>query len=82
MKRRKRLAVLPLVIAFFMGAITTLLFLVPGKTGPTLLVNGDAKLQRGDFGSAGKKIERLGDKLLECLYRSKEAIQKGIDKSD
>lgn len=82
MKRKKRRGPLPLVIAFFMGVIATLMFLVPGKTGPTLLVNGDTRLQRAQFGEAGEKIEKLGDQLLVGLYRAKDFVASGIDRSE
>ena len=82
MKRRKRRGPLSLVIAFFMGVLATLLFLVAGKTGTTLLVSGDTRLQRKQLGEAGEKIERLGDTLLEGLYRAKDFVRQGVDRSD
>ena len=82
MKRRKCCRFLPLVIAFFMGVVATLLFLVPGKTGPTLLVSGDVRLQREQFGEAGQKIEKIGDSLLAGLYRAKEFVRSKMESSD
>ena len=82
MKRRKRRGFLPLVIAFFMGVVVTLLFLVPGKTGPTLLVSGDDRLQREQLGEAGQKIEKIGDNVLSGLYRAKEFLRRNMASSD
>jgi hypothetical protein len=82
MKRRKQRRFLPLVISFFMGVIATLLILVPGKTGPTLLVSGDTQLQRQQFGKAGEKIEKIGDNLLAGLYHTKEFVQKNLDSTN
>ena len=82
MKRRKRRGFLPLVIAFFMGVMATFLFLVPGKTGPTLLVSGDSRLQSEQFDRAGEKIEEIGDTLLAGLYRAKQFVRTNMEKKD
>jgi len=64
-----------MVLAFFAGVLTTLYFLVPGKTGPTLLVNGDRQVQIGQLGQAGDKVEELSDRALAYAYQAKDYLQ-------
>jgi len=64
-----------MVLAFFAGVLTTLYFLVPGKTGPTLLVNGDRQVQFDQLGQAGDKVEELSDRALAYAYQAKDYLQ-------
>ncbi|OQA10837.1 MAG: hypothetical protein BWY65_00354 [Firmicutes bacterium ADurb.Bin373] len=75
MKRSRRWGLLKMVLAFFAGVLTTLYFLVPGKTGPTLLVNGDRQVQIGQLGQAGDKVEELSDRALAYAYQAKDYLQ-------
>jgi hypothetical protein len=69
-----------LVLAFFAGVLTTLYFLVPGKTGPTLLVNGSEQVQFTQLGEAGEKVEELSDRALYYAYQAKNYFQESIRK--
>ncbi len=75
MKRSRRWGLLKMVLAFFAGVLTTLYFLVPGKTGPTLLVNGDRQVQLNQLGQAGDKVEELSDRALAYAYQAKDYLQ-------
>jgi len=75
MKRSRRWGLLKMVLAFFAGVLTTLYFLVPGKTGPTLLVNGDRQVQFDQLGQAGDKVEELSDRALAYAYQAKDYLQ-------
>jgi len=75
MKRSRRWGLLKMLLAFFAGVLTTLYFLVPGKTGPTLLVNGDRQVQFDQLGQAGDKVEELSDRALAYAYQAKDYLQ-------
>lgn len=79
MKRRPRLGIFRMLIAFFAGVIVTLFFLVPGKTGPTLLVNGDRQLQIQQLDQASDKIEAFGENILTCAYQAKDYVQNRLN---
>ena len=70
-----RMGLFRMLLAFFAGVIVTLFLLVPGKTGPTLLVNGDCYAQTADLGNAGDRIEHFGDQALVLAYRAKDYFQ-------
>jgi hypothetical protein len=74
MIRKGSWGVLRMAVAFFAGVLTSLFFLVPGKTGPTILVNGDQERQMADLGQAGEKIENWSDQALSYVYRTKGFI--------
>ena len=74
MKRKPRLGIFRMLFAFFAGVLVTLFFLVPGKSGPTLLINGDRQLQIRQLDQAGEKIEAFGENILTCAYRAKEYV--------
>lgn len=48
------------LVGFFVGVITTLCLLVPGKIGPTVLMQGDREVQRAQLNEAGDKLEHIG----------------------
>jgi hypothetical protein len=70
-----RIGIFRMLLAFFAGVLVTLFLLVPGKTGPTLLVNGDCSAQTADIARAGDRIERLGDQAMVLAYRAKDYLQ-------
>jgi hypothetical protein len=80
MKRSRRWGMFKMVLAFFAGVLTTLYFLVPGKSGPTLLVNGDRQVQLGQLGLAGDKVEELSDRAMAYAYQAKDYIQERMQK--
>jgi len=63
-----------MLLAFFAGVLTTLYFLVPGKNGPTILVNGDEQIQIDDLDSAGGKIQKASDLALFYAYKAKDWV--------
>lgn len=70
---------LRLAVAFFAGVLTCLFFLVPGKTGPTILVNGDRERQVADLEQAGEKIENLSDQALGYIYRARDYVSQKMN---
>ena len=70
--------VLRMMVAFFAGVLTSLFFLVPGKTGPTILINGDQDRQIADLENAGQRLEALSDRTLDCVYRAKDYVAQRI----
>ena len=77
--RKKRPGLLRMVIAFFAGVFSALFFLVPSKSGPTLLVNGDPQSQLQDLNDAGEKVMKMGDTILACAYQAKDFVQQKIE---
>jgi len=74
---------LRMLVMFFAGVLITLYFLVPGKNGPTLLVNGDRQQQNAEIGAAGEKIEKMGEAALCWTYKAKDYVWENIkDKSE
>ena len=71
MSKTRSRGLLRMVVAFFAGVLTSLFFLVPGKTGPTILVNGDQARQAADLEQAAEKIEKLSDTALNYVYKAK-----------
>jgi hypothetical protein len=69
-------------VAFFAGVLTSLFFLVPGKNGPTILINGDHNRQIAEIGQAGEKFEKLGDQALIGLYRAKAYVWQKMKKEN
>ena len=74
MSKQRSWGILRMTVAFFAGILTSLFFLVPGKTGPTILVNGDRAGQVADLEQAGEKIEKFSDIALDYAYRAKEYV--------
>jgi len=74
-----KLGLFRMLMAFFSGVLVTLFFLVPGKSGPTVLVNGDSQRQTAELIAAGGQIELFGDKALSLMYRLKERILNHAD---
>ena len=60
------------LLAFFAGVLTTLYFLVPGKYGPTILINGEEQGQLDDLDSACGKIQKVSDLALFYAYKAKD----------
>ena len=79
MKKRKQLGLFRILVAFFSGVLATLFFLVPGKTGPTLLVNGDRQVQFEDLSRAASKVELFGDKVLSFAYQTKDFLSSKLE---
>ena len=77
--RKKRVGLLRMAIAFFAGVFSTLFFLVPSKSGPTLLVNGDPQSQLQDLNDAGEKVVKIGDTILVFAYKAKDFVQQRIE---
>ncbi|KPK75613.1 MAG: hypothetical protein AMJ79_10635 [Phycisphaerae bacterium SM23_30] len=71
-----------MAVAFFAGVLASLFFLVPGKTGPTILVNGDRTQQVADLGQAGEKIEKFSDAALGYAYQAKEYVCQKLSKEE
>jgi len=65
-------------VTFFAGFLTCLFLLVPGKNGPTMLVNGDHAQQIADLDQAGDKIEKWSDTALIYAYRAKEYLHRKV----
>lgn len=63
-------------LAFFAGVLVTLYVLIPGKHGPTILVNGDEGGQFKELGRAGDRVERFGDTALVYAYKAKDMLGK------
>jgi len=78
MRRKRRWGVLRMLLAFFAGVLVTLFLLIPGKTGPTVLVNGSVESQLDDLSVAGVKIEQVGETALVYAYRAKDYLQMKI----
>jgi hypothetical protein len=74
--------VLRMTMAFFAGVLTSLFFLVPGKSGPTILINGDQDRQIADLENAGQKLEELSDHTLDCVYRAKDFLAQRIKQQE
>ncbi|MCP4707110.1 MAG: hypothetical protein GY869_00675 [Planctomycetes bacterium] len=74
--------VLRMTVAFFAGVLTSLFFLVPGKSGPTILINGDQDRQIADLENAGRKLEDLSEHTLDCVYRVKDYIAERIKQQE
>ena len=74
--------VLRMTVAFFAGVLTSLFFLVPGKTGPTILINGDHDRQVADLENAGHKLEEMGDRTMDYVYRVKEYLAQRISQQE
>ncbi len=70
-----------MVLAFFAGVLATLYFLVPGKYGPTILVNGDEQGQIGDLDSACGKIQKASDLALFYAYKAKDWVHTKTDQN-
>ena len=79
MKKRKQLGIFHILVAFFSGVLATLFFLVPGKTGPTLLVNGNRQVQFEDLSRAANKVELLSNKVLSLAYQTKDFLAEKLD---
>ena len=77
--RKKRIGLLRMAIAFFAGVFSTLFFLVPSKSGPTLLVNGDPQSQLQDLNNAGEKVVKIGDTILVFAYNAKDFVQHKVE---
>ena len=77
--RKKRLGLFRMAIAFFAGVFSTLFFLVPSKSGPTLLINGDPQSQLQNLSDAGDKIEKIGNTILICAYNAKDFVQQKFE---
>ena len=71
-----------MTVAFFAGVLTSLFFLVPGKTGPTILINGDQDRQIADLENAGQRLEDLSDRTLDSVYRAKDYIAQRIKQQE
>ena len=65
---------LRMLMMFFAGVLVTLYLLVPGKNGPTVLINGDSAQQITELSQAGDKIEKMGDIFLIACPRINEDI--------
>ena len=74
--------VLRMTVAFFAGVLTSLFFLVPGKTGPTILINGDQDRQIADLENAGQRLEDLSDRTLDSVYRAKDYLAQRINQQE
>ena len=77
MKRAKSTGLLRLFIAFFAGVMVTLFLLIPGKHGPTVLVNGDRDGQVAELGSTSDKIEKVSDTAMLYAYRARQFLAGG-----
>ena len=77
--RKKRLGLFRMAIAFFAGVFSTLFFLVPSKSGPTLLSNGDPQSQLQNLSDAGDKIEKIGNTILIVAYNAKDFVQQKFE---
>jgi len=73
---------LRMTVAFFVGVLTSLFFLVPGKSGPTILINGDQDRQIADLENAGHKLEDLSDRTLDYVYRAKDYLAQRINQQE
>ncbi len=80
MKKRGR-GLFRMVLAFFAGVLATLYFLVPGKYGPTILVNGDEQAQIDDLDSACGKVQKASDLALFYAYKAKDWVHGKGDKN-
>ena len=80
MKKRRRSGLLKVMLAFFVGVIVTVYFLVPGKVGPTVLVSGDRQLQARQLDQAGQKIERAGAATVLYALRAKDYLRGQLGK--
>ena len=67
-----------LILGFFIGVLLTLYLLIPGKNGPTVLVNGSETQQRQELDQASYKVENLGDKALCWAYKAKDSVSEHI----
>ena len=67
-----------ILVGFFCGVLMTLFLLVPGKTGPTVLISGSAEQQMADLDQAGRKLEGMGDTALALAYRARDMVRAGM----
>ena len=79
MKERIRLDILRILLAYFVGAITMLLFLTPGKVSLNDLLDPEKRDHLADFDQAADKVEEFGNWVLVRLGRDKQDLQ---DKSE
>jgi hypothetical protein len=73
---------LRMLVMFFAGVLATLFFLVPGKNGPTILVNGDSNRQVAEISAAGEKIEKVGESALSWTFKAKDFVWENIQKEE
>jgi len=59
-KTTRRWAMVRLLLAFFAGVLLTVYLLVPGRSGPTVLVCGDERLQIQQLDRAGERLAQAG----------------------
>ena len=82
MKRGIRFGLFRMVFSFFAGVLVTLFCLIPGKTGPTVLVSGDFGDQSRQMQEAEKRLEGVCDRVLTALYAMKTNLsQKNRDET-
>jgi len=82
MKHKGSWGMLRMTVAFFVGVLTSLFFLVPGKSGPTILINGDQDRQIADLENAGHKLEDLSDRTLDYVYRAKDYLAQRLNQQE
>ncbi len=77
MKRgqRKQNTILLLLMAYFAGAISMLLFLTPGKLDIDKLRNSEQRKEIADFEKAAEKIEEMTNEALLHFYHSRRYIK-------
>ena len=73
---------LRMLVMFFTGVLATLFFLVPGKNGPTILVNGDSNQQVAEISQAGEKIEKVGETALAWTFKAKNYVWENIQNEE
>ncbi len=74
-----RTGLLKFLIGFFAGVITTVCLLVPGRTGPTVLVNGDATVQSEQLAQTGIRVQELGRAAHERLRSATDYLENLFD---
>jgi len=74
-KRTVRWGLLRLFLAFFAGVLATVYFLVPGRTGPTVLVYDQREMQVADISRAGDRVSQWGRDALGYAGRAKEYLK-------
>ena len=67
-----------MLLAFFAGVLTTLYFLVPGKSGTTVVVSGDRQNQLHQISQVGEKIEKSCDLALFYTYKARDYVRQEL----
>ena len=82
MSGKSNWGLLRMMVAFFAGALTCLFLLVPGKKGPTILINGNRDQQVAELDKASRKVENISGQALDYAYKAKNFLHQKISQQN